>query len=202
MNIFDILGPVMVGPSSSHTAGATKIGLTARKLLAEKPIKADIYLHGSFAATGVGHGTDKALIAGILGMQADDMRIPHSFEVAKEEGLAFSIQNKNLKEAHPNTALIEIEGEQGRTLKIQASSLGGGRIMVHNVDQPGHVAEVTSLLAHKGVNVANMHLYRDRRGGYACMVIEIDQQMPQSGLDWLKRVEGIIKVTYFNREVD
>ena len=87
MNIFDILGPVMVGPSSSHTAGATKIGLTARKLLAEKPIKADIYLHGSFAATGVGHGTDKALIAGILGMQADDMRIPHSFEVAKEEGL-------------------------------------------------------------------------------------------------------------------
>ena len=221
MNIFDILGPVMVGPSSSHTAGATKIGLTARKLLAEKPIKADIYLHGSFAATGVGHGTDKALIAGILGMQADDMRIPHSFDVAKEEGLTFYIQNKNLKEAHPNTALIEIEGEQGRTLKIQASSLGGGRIMVnkiddidvnfsgeyntliiHNVDQPGHVAEVTSLLAHKGVNVANMHLYRDRRGGYACMVIEIDQQMPQSGLDWLKRVEGIIKVTYFNREVE
>ena len=135
ISVFDVIGPNMVGPSSSHTAGATKIGLTARKLLAEKPIKADIYLHGSFAATGVGHGTDKALIAGILGMQADDMRIPHSFEVAKEEGLAFSIQNKNLKEAHPNTALIEIEGEQGRTLKIQASSLGGGRIMVNKIDK-------------------------------------------------------------------
>ena len=105
-NIFDILGPVMVGPSSSHTAGAARIGLSARQLFVRQPEKATVYLHGSFAATGKGHGTDKALIAGLLGMLPDDMRIPSSFEVAHEEGMEFTIQNKDIKEAHPNTAQI------------------------------------------------------------------------------------------------
>ena len=97
-NIFDILGPVMVGPSSSHTAGAARIGLIARQLFGRQPEKATIYLHGSFAATGKGHGTDKALIAGLLGMMPDDMRIPDSFEVAKAQGMEFEIKNKDIKE--------------------------------------------------------------------------------------------------------
>lgn len=101
MNIFDILGPVMVGPSSSHTAGAARIGYITRKLLGSRPKKARIGLSGSFAATGRGHGTDRALVAGLLGMKPDDMRIPDSFSVAKQEGLEFEIYNTQIKEAHP-----------------------------------------------------------------------------------------------------
>ena len=127
-SIFDILGPVMVGPSSSHTAGAARIGLIARQLFGRQPKKATVYLHGSFAATGKGHGTDRALIAGLLGMKPDDMRIPNSFEIAREEGMEFTIENKDIKEAHPNTAQIIMEAEGVNTMKIQAYSIGGGRI--------------------------------------------------------------------------
>ena len=105
-NIFDILGPVMVGPSSSHTAGAVRIGLIARQLFGRRPDKATVYLHGSFADTGKGHGTDKALIAGLLGMKPDDLRIPDSFRIAKEEGMEFTISPKDMRDAHPNTAQI------------------------------------------------------------------------------------------------
>lgn len=113
MNIFDILGPVMVGPSSSHTAGAVRIGKISRLLLGEKPTNANIYLHGSFALTGVGHGTDKAIVAGLLGMDTDDTNIPNSFEIAKKENLQYKISTIELKDAHPNTALLELTGENG-----------------------------------------------------------------------------------------
>ncbi|MDO5423252.1 MAG: L-serine ammonia-lyase, iron-sulfur-dependent subunit beta [Eubacteriales bacterium] len=217
MNIFEILGPVMVGPSSSHTAGAVRIGLMTRKLLGQKPVQAKIGMYGSFLATGKGHGTDKAVIAGLLGMHPDDIRIPKSLELAEKEGLAFSFEEANLRSAHPNTVLVEVTGDQGRELSVQASSLGGGRIMinrldgidvnctcemptliVHNMDQPGHVAEVTSMLSHKSVNIANMSLYRDKRGGRAVMVVETDQDIPQEALKWLEHLEGILKVTYIN----
>lgn len=220
MNIFDILGPVMVGPSSSHTAGAVRIGYVARKLLQESPIKAHIFFYGSFATTGIGHGTDKAVIAGLLGMQPDDdIRIPDSFAYAAKENLSYEFDQIELRDAHPNTVLLELTGAKGRKLQVQASSLGGGRIMinkldgievnftaekptliVHNQDQPGHVAEVTSMLAHKCVNIATMQLYRDKRGGYAVMVIETDQDIPAQALLWLEHLEGIIKVTYINLE--
>ncbi len=219
MNLFDILGPVMVGPSSSHTAGAVRIGYIASRLLQDKLIKAEIYLHGSFATTGAGHGTDKALIAGLLGMKPDDIRIPDSFQIAKEQGLSFSFGNKTIKDAHPNTALLLLTGESGRSLEVQAASIGGGRIMiqkldgievnfssekptliVHNLDQPGHVAEVTSMLSHKSVNIATMQLYRDKRGGYAVMVLETDQGIPKEAISWLAHLEGILKVTYINCE--
>ncbi|HIR13570.1 MAG TPA: L-serine ammonia-lyase, iron-sulfur-dependent, subunit beta [Candidatus Choladousia intestinavium] len=219
MNIFEILGPVMVGPSSSHTAGAVRIGLMTRRLLAERPVKAVIGMHGSFAATGLGHGTDRALVAGLLGMQPEDMRIPESFEYAREAGLAFSFETIQLRDAHPNSVVIEVVGEKGRDLTVQASSLGGGRIMinrlddidvnctcemptliVHNMDQPGHVAEVTSMLSHKSVNIANMSLYRDKRGGRAVMVVETDQPIPLESIKWLEHLEGVLKVTYINVE--
>lgn len=219
MNIFDILGPVMVGPSSSHTAGAVRIGLIARRLLGGQPATAKITLSGSFAATGTGHGTDRALVAGLLGMKPDDIRIPDSFALAVEQGLAFTFDKIELKEAHPNTAILQLSTAGGRELEVQASSLGGGRIMVnkldginvnfnggsptlivHNLDQPGHVAEVTSMLSHKSVNIATMQLYRNHRGGYAVMVIETDQDIPAEALRWLSRLEGVIKVTYLNAE--
>ena len=219
MIFFDILGPVMVGPSSSHTAGAVRIGLIARRLLGGQPATAKITLSGSFAATGTGHGTDRALVAGLLGMKPDDIRIPDSFALAVEQGLAFTFDKTELKEAHPNTAILQLSTAGGRELEVQASSLGGGRIMVnkldginvnfngdsptlivHNLDQPGHVAEVTSMLSHKSVNIATMQLYRNHRGGYAVMVIETDQDIPAEALRWLSRLEGVIKVTYLNAE--
>lgn len=217
MSLNNIIGPIMVGPSSSHTAGAVRIGLMARILLKDTPKSGTIFLHGSFAKTGRGHGTDKALIAGILGLQPDDMRVPNSFALAKEEGFSFTIEATQIADAHPNTALIKLQGAGGRELAVQASSVGGGQIMVnkidgidvnfsgenptlivHNLDQPGHVAEVASMLSHKSVNIASMQLYRERRGEYAVMVVETDQPIPDDAIAWLEHLEGIIKVTYFN----
>ena len=215
MNLLDIIGPVMVGPSSSHTAGAVKIGRVSRKLLAEEVKEAKIYFHGSFLATGKGHGTDKALIAGLLGMRVDDPAIPDSFRIAEERGMKFSLDGIDLGDVHPNSVKMNLTGVSGRTLEVIAASIGGGRIqiceldgitanfsgdyptlIVHNIDQPGHVTEVTSMLAHKGVNIATMQLYRKSRGGSAVMVIECDQEVPKESLAWLERLEGILKVTY------
>ena len=193
MNLFDILGPVMVGPSSSHTAGAVRIGWMTQKLLGEQPVEAKILMYGYFAATGKGHGTDRGLVAGLLGMRPDDERIPDSFEIARKMGLSYSFGIANLTSAHPNSVVLEVKGKSCRTLEVQACSLGG-----HNLDQPGHVAEVTSMLAHKSVNIANMSLYRDKRGGSAVMVVEMDQPLPKESLEWLEHLEGIVKVTYIN----
>lgn len=219
MNLFDILGPVMVGPSSSHTAGAVRIGYIARKLLQDVPVKADITLHGSFATTGVGHGTDKALIAGLLEMHPDDIRIPDSFSLAEKCGLAYRFTTKDLRDAHPNTAVLSLTGKNGRTLEIQAASIGGGRIMVHkldgievnfsaekptlvvhNQDLPGHVAKVTSVLAQNSINIATMQLYRAKRGGYAVMVLELDQGVKPELIRGMEEMKGITKVTYINLE--
>ena len=217
MNVFDIIGPVMVGPSSSHTAGATKIGYVAQKLLAERITGAEILLFGSFYATGKGHGTQQALIAGLLGMRPDDPRIPDSFALAKERGMEIKIGKAELKEAHPNSVQLRLCGENGRRLELIGESIGGSRIniasidglsanfsgehptlIVHNLDQPGHVAEVTSMLAHKSVNIASMQLYREKRGGRAVMVLECDQEIPAESVAWLAHLEGVEKVTYYS----
>lgn len=219
MRLFDILGPVMVGPSSSHTAGAVRIGLTARKLLEEAPDYAEVYLHGSFALTGHGHGTDRALIAGLLGMQPDDLRIPDSFAVAAESGLKFSFKNVQLRNAHPNTARLKLTGKSGRTLDIVGESIGGGRIrivsidgiptnfsgehntlIVHNQDTPGHVATVTSALTQREINIATMQLLRSQQGGDAMMILECDQPIPPEIEAFLLSSDGIKKVTVFNQE--
>lgn len=214
-NIFDILGPVMVGPSSSHTAGAARIGFMGRKLFGGQPDKVTVYLHGSFAATGKGHGTDKALIAGLLGMKPDDMRIPDSFEIAREKGMEFFIVKKDLKGAHPNTALLVMEGEGKKTLKIQAYSIGGGRIrvsklgdvdvnfsgesntlIIRNVDQPGRITEVSKALSKEDVNIATMQVFRDKRGGLAVMVVETDQKVSKEAIAELEKKEGILRVMF------
>ena len=220
MNLFDILGPVMVGPSSSHTAGAVRIGRIARRLLGEDtPARAQIGLSGSFAATGHGHGTDRAIVAGLLGMQPSDERIAVSFDVARQEGMTFSFSRATLPGEHPNTARLALTGRSGKTLTIVASSLGGGRIMVvemnglranfsgdlptlivQNRDQPGHVRDVSGVLADDGVNIATLHLYRDYPGGSAVMIIETDKTVPEESLDTLRAIRGITGVTFVHAE--
>lgn len=219
MNLFDILGPVMVGPSSSHTAGAVKIGYVSRKLMAQPIKKARILLYGSFLATGKGHGTQLAIVAGLLGMKPDDSRIPYSFDYAKKAGMEVEIGEADLKEGHPNSVQLVLTGIDNDELEIVGESIGGSRIniasidgltanfsgdyptlIVHNLDQPGHVAEVTSMLAHKSVNIATMQLYRANRGGEAVMVVECDQEVPKESVLWLAHLEGIKKVTYYSLE--
>lgn len=219
MNLFDILGPIMVGPSSSHTAGAVKIGFVARKLMGEPIKKAKILLYGSFLATGKGHGTQLAIVAGLLGMKPDDSRIPHSLEIAKEEGIEINFGEADLKDAHPNSVLLSLVGDSGKEIEIVGESIGGSRIniakidglsanfsgdyptlIVHNQDQPGHVAEITSMLSHKAINVATLNLYRASRGGNAVMVVECDQEIPRQSIQWLAHLEGIKKVTYYSLE--
>jgi len=215
MGLFDIIGPVMVGPSSSHTAGAVRIGYICNRLIEERIAEARILFYGSFLATGKGHGTDKAIVAGLLGMEPDDERIPFSMEIARKQEMDIIFGAADLIEAHPNTVRLILTGKSGKTLEVIASSIGGGRIqicqidgmeanfggdyptlIVHNIDQPGHVTRVTSVLAKHSINIATMQLYRDRRGGRAVLVIEADQEIPREALEFLRQLEGILKVSY------
>jgi L-serine dehydratase len=219
MNIFDIVGPVMVGPSSSHTAGAVRIGFVSRKLLGEPVKSVQLLLYGSFLATGKGHGTDRALVAGLLGMLPDDERVPFAFEEAKKAGMEFSFGEANLKEAHPNSVVLRMIGESGKELEVIAASLGGGRmkickidgmeanfcaeyptLIVRNLDQPGCVATVTTLLSMLGINIATLQLYRDSRGGDAVMVVECDREVPRESIMLLEQQDAIERVTYYSME--
>lgn len=221
INIFDMMGPVMVGPSSSHTAGAARIGNMGRTLLGEEVARADIGLHGSFAETGFGHGTDRALLAGLLGMKPDDLRIPNAYEEANRAGMAYSFRTVELRDAHPNTALLELTGKSGKQLTLQASSIGGGAIVVNkidgidvnftgdfntlivrNQDESGSVAAITSSLSQVHINVANMSVNRHRRGGDALMVIETDQHIKPRQVEFLSELPGILSVTYYDKEDD
>lgn len=221
INIFDMMGPVMVGPSSSHTAGAARIGNMGRTLLGEEVARADIGLHGSFAETGFGHGTDRALLAGLLGMKPDDLRIPNAYEEANRAGMAYSFRTVELRDAHPNTALLELTGKSGKQLTLQASSIGGGAIVVNkidaidvnftgdfntlivrNQDESGSVAAITSILSQVHINVANMSVNRHRRGGDALMVIETDQHIKPRQVEFLSELPGILSVTYYDKEDD
>ena len=221
INIFDMMGPVMVGPSSSHTAGAARIGNMGRTLLGEEVARADIGLHGSFAETGFGHGTDRALLAGLLGMKPDDLRIPNAYEEANRAGMAYSFRTVELRDARPNTALLELTGKSGKQLTLQASSIGGGAIVVNkidgidvnftgdfntlivrNQDESGSVAAITSILSQVHINVANMSVNRHRRGGDALMVIETDQHIKPRQVEFLSELPGILSVTYYDKEDD
>ena len=221
INIFDMMGPVMVGPSSSHTAGAARIGNSGRTLRGEEVARADIGLYGSFAETGFGHGTDRALLAGLLGMKPDDLRIPNAYEEANRAGMAYSFRTVELRDAHPNTALLELTGKSGKQLTLQASSIGGGAIVVNkidgidvnftgdfntlivrNQDESGSVAAITSILSQVHINVANMSVNRHRRGGDALMVIETDQHIKPRQVEFLSELPGILSVTYYDKEDD
>ena len=217
MRLFDVLGPVMIGPSSSHTAGAAKIGYTAQKLLGDLPVEADIGLYGSFATTGKGHGTDRALVAGLLGLRPDDPRLPDSFALAQQQGMKFRIHPVELRSGHPNTAVLTLKSRTGRVLSMKAASVGGGRIrvteidgvpadfggdsntlIIHNEDTPGCIAEVTASLAMRRINIASMQVFRAGTGSYAVMVLECDSHIPHLLVQQLAVMPGILKVTCLN----
>lgn len=210
--VFDIVGPIMIGPSSSHTAGAVRLGLMARKILGEKVLKAGIQLHGSFAQTYRGHGTDKALIAGILGFAPDDERIVSALNIAKNQGVAYSFQTIKLEDAHPNTAIIHLTGETGRVAKVCGASVGGGNIMITNIngyaveltgeypalitihrDKPGVITQVTQILARYAVNIAFMRVSRQNRGESAMMIMELDDEPADEVIDDCTNVYDVEK---------
>jgi len=218
MNVFDIIGPVMVGPSSSHTAGACRIGLVARHILDDEPIRAQIDLCGSFAETYRGHGTDRAIAAGILGMDSDDERLPRSLELAREAGLELTFATLDLPGVHPNTALLRLTGRGGGTCSVQASSVGGGNIRVDKVngipvsftgqyntliilhtDEAGAIAHVSSAIAQRGVNIATFACQREAKGGASIMTVETDGVVPPEGLEELRRLPAIRNVVQVKR---
>ncbi len=194
--VFDIIGPVMIGPSSSHTAGAARLGLMAGKILGERAVRAEILLHGSFAQTYRGHGTDKALIGGIMGFGPEDMRLREALTLAQEAGLVYSFAPVDIPEAHPNTAVIKLTGEKGRVIQIEGASVGGGNIRITKIgdfdvdltgqypaliivhkDRPGVVNGVTSILARYKINIAYMRVSRKMRGQEALMIVETDDEL-------------------------
>ncbi len=199
MNVFDIIGPVMIGPSSSHTAGAARIGKTAAMLLTAPVAKADILFHGSFAKTYKGHGTDKAIVGGILKMDPWDPGIRTSLETAEEKGIIVSFHTGTLDNAHPNTALVTLTDCNGNTISVQGSSVGGGNIVITQIngmevyftgqnttlivmhqDVPGTIAQVTGLVAAGNANINNFRLNRQEKGGVAIMTIEMDSDFDET----------------------
>jgi L-serine dehydratase len=218
VSLLDIIGPVMVGPSSSHTAGACRIALLARALVGGTPDKALVELHGSFAKTGSGHGTDRALAGGLIGLQPDDERLRDGVELAAQTGALIEFQHVKLRGAHhPNTARLTLT-RQGRTVAVTGSSLGGGRIVVTDIDgmpvevtgeyptlvvvaqdQPGTVAAITAALAMTGVNVATVRVSRHHKGGEAVHVYELDEPAPEPALAVLRAVPAVQMVRPLDR---
>ncbi len=193
MNIFDVVGPIMIGPSSSHTAGVVKIGNICKKILGHTPAEVDITFYGSFADTYIGHGTDKAIIGGLLGYSPSDKRIRTSLEDAKKGNYNFKIITKDKKTRHPNTVKIEAIGLDGNTTSILAESIGGGTILVRKIngmdvelngelntillqydDKPGMIYQISKVLLEHNINIATLNCYRSNKGGVAILSIEID----------------------------
>jgi L-serine dehydratase len=222
VSLLDIIGPVMVGPSSSHTAGACRLGLLARCLVGGTPEHARVELHGSFARTGEGHGTDKAIVGGLMGFRPDDERIRDALGIAEREGLDYRFEKTTLgeeTEVHPNTVRITVERGDRSSVMI-GSSLGAGRVLVTEIDGypvevtgnyntivlvaedvPGSVARIATILAEDGINIATLRLTRKERGGDAFMVIEVDEQPDEKvradirALPWVRWAFRLDKVS-------
>ena len=197
ISVFDVIGPDMVGPSSSHTAGAASIARLARKMMHNDLKKVNFVLYGSFARTYRGHGTDRALLGGMMGFETDDVRIRDSFEIAEKEGIEFSFTANTVEtEVHPNTVDIEIEDVTGRKLTVRGEAIGGGKVrltridgvkvlftgeyhslIVEHKDHPGVISKVTSVLGKNHVNIAFLRVYRESKGGIAYMIIESDGEI-------------------------
>ncbi len=210
VSLLDIIGPVMVGPSSSHTAGACRIGLLARGLVGGTPERARMELHGSFARTGEGHGTDKAIAGGLMGFRPDDDRIRDALNIAEREGLAYVFEKTTLSEtAHPNTVRITLE-RGDRSHVMTGESLGAGRIHITEVDGfpvevhgnhhtivlvaedvKGSVAGIAQLLADASINIATLRLTRKEKGGDAFMVIEVDDRPDEPVRDAIRALPWV-----------
>ena len=219
LGLRDIIGPIMVGPSSSHTAGALRIARMARRLLSAAPARADITLYGSFAHTGTGHGTDKALVAGLLGLEADDLRIRDSFFLAKGAGLEFAFTRATDAQAeaagveHPNTVDMRIVDADGERIDVRGVSVGGGAAAIRRIDgvdvdisgkrtsvvvsqrdERGVLAHIARCLSDAAVNIATTRMYRTRRGAHAYTVMEVDGSVPARAKEAIEqdpRVMGV-----------
>lgn len=215
ISVFDVIGPNMIGPSSSHTAGALKIALMARSIIGCRVVKARFILYGSFARTYKGHGTDRALIAGILGYGTEDKRIRNAFQYADEANLSYEfVTNTTNQDVHPNTVEMELEDENGEHYTILGESIGGGEVnlrklngieisldgnyrtlLVQMVDKPGTLAHVTKCMSDYNVNIAFLKMYREHRGEASYAVLEIDGEAPAEALDAVLEHPLIHKVT-------
>lgn len=207
ISVFEVIGPNMVGPSSSHTAGAASIARLAWKMTHEKIKSVKFTLYGSFAQTYKGHGTDRALLGGMMGFETDDERIRDSFEIAEKEGIEFSFVTNTVEtEVHPNTVDMEIEDVTGRKLTVRGESIGGGKVRLTRIngvkvlftgeyhslivihrDHPGVISKVTSNLGECHVNIAYLRVYRENKGGIAYMIIESDEEITQEIVDKIER---------------
>jgi L-serine dehydratase len=212
VSLLDIIGPVMVGPSSSHTAGACRLGLLARCLVGGTPQQARIELHGSFARTGEGHGTDKAIVGGLMGFRPDDERLRTALDIAEREGLDFRFEKTSLGEegeVHPNTVRIAVE-RAGRTSVMTGSSLGAGRVLVTEIDGypvevtgnyhtvvlvaedvKGSIARIATILSEHALNIATLKVTRRQRGGDAFMVFEIDDAPDEAVRDEIRTLPWV-----------
>ena len=218
MDLFDLIGPVMIGPSSSHTAGAARIGLTARLLLNEDVVRSEIGFHGSFAKTYRGHGTDRAIVGGLMGMAVDDARLRDSLSLAEKSGMDVIFDTVNIRGAHPNTVRLTLTGASGKELTMEAASVGGGNIeihmlnglnvdftgkehtlIIHQKDAPGVIAAVTGALAGQEINIANMQVYRRKAGADAMMVLELDSAPENYVLESLRHLKSVQNVTFLQR---
>ena len=212
-SVFDILGPIMIGPSSSHTAGAARLSKIASIIAGKNIVKVQFVLHGSFAKTYKGHGTDRALTAGILGMDPWDDRLKDAINIAKEQGLKIEFAEEDLGDVHPNTVKFIITKKSGRIVQIIGSSVGGGNILIFEVDGepveftgnyptiiishkdvPGMISKVSTILYDEDVNIAAMKVYRNSRGLKAAMVFEKDTIVPENVLDRIKCMANIYNI--------
>lgn len=216
ISVFNVIGPVMIGPSSSHTAGALEIAKIARKLARQKIVYVKFRLYGSFAKTYRGHGTDRALLGGILGMDTDDGRIRNSFEIARERGLEFEFEiDDSENDFHPNTVDITVRSDDGDEFFVRGASIGGGEVEITNIngteisfsgkynaviinqkDEPGVVAQIAGVFAKHGINIAFMRVYRESRGSDAFSIVEIDGTPNDGFMTELEGLEHIISVRY------
>ena len=206
ISVFEVLGPNMIGPSSSHTAGAAAIAFLAQKMLAEPVVDVEFILYGSFAKTYHGHGTDRALLGGIMGFDTEDERIRDSFEIAKEQGLKFSFStDEEETEVHPNTVDIRMVGQSGRQMTVRGESIGGGKVQITRMnsvkihftgeysavivthqDRPGIVNHITKCLSDREVNIAFMRLFREDKGKTAYTIVESDGVLPEAVADEIR----------------
>jgi len=215
--VFDILGPIMIGPSSSHTAGAARLAKVASIIAGGKIIKVEFLLHGSFAQTYKGHGTDKALVAGILNMDPWDEDLKKSFDIAAEKGIELKFIETDLGDVHPNTVKFIITKEDGYITEVTGSSIGGGNILVFNIDGqnveftgerptiltqhkdlPGVISKISSILYENNINIANMRVYRSGKGKMATMALETDSLISENVMSRIKQIEEIENVKFIN----
>lgn len=214
IGIFDVIGPIMVGPSSSHTSGAATIAWMARQIFSGIPVRATFTLYGSFAETYKGHGTDRALIGGMLGYKSDDVRIPNAYEEARKAGLITDfIVDRDTQVSHPNTVDVVMTAENGHTLLIRGESLGGGRVRIRRLneievdftgeystmvighqDKTGTVAYITKCLAEENINVANLKLFREGKGKKAYTVVEADSFVSEELKEKILQYETVSNV--------